>query len=296
MVVPELPPAQETSIGTLLRNRRQERRLSVENIATELNLTSDVIRALEDNDYKRLPEPVYTRGYIRAYARFLQLDDESMVAMYSNITDAAESSRLAPPVDGVSRTRSRKITVISVIVACVLAGLVLAHWLQERERRIPVPLEEPPSASDEQRAAPTSAKEPPTQPTASGQLSEWQALEQAVVPGVDMSRGTEEPSPREVEFVGTTSLAAREKRLVLRFNEQCWTEIRDASGRLLIGKLAAAGEQLHVGGEEPLSLLLGNAYGVSLEYSGQRIELAPFTRGNVARLIVGQDTPPTRPR
>lgn len=295
MATPELPPAQETSIGTLLRLRRQERRLTVENVAVELNLTGDVIRALEDNDYTRLPEPVYTRGYIRAYARLLQLDDQLMAAMYSEATDTTESSHPVPRMDGMLRARSRKVGVISAIVTSVLTGLVLAHWLQERARQVPVPLEELPQAHDE-RASPASAEEPRARPATSGALVEWQALEQVVVSGVDLPRGTEEQSPRDVEPVGTATLAVREKRLVLRFSEQCWTEIRDANGRLLIGKLADAGEQLQVGGEEPLSLLLGNAYGVSLEYNGQRIELAPFTRGNVARLIVGKDTPPTRPR
>lgn len=269
-----VPAAEETSVGQLLQRYRRERRLTVENVAVELNLTADTIRAIERADYAHLPEPVYTRGYIRAYARFLRLDGDAMAAMYVdavNIEPAAANPPLHPAAgaDGILRRRSRRLTAVSAIVAVTLIGLVLAHWQQQRARR-DIPVAAPPELSEAASAAPLPAPVTP---------AEWQQLEHTVLSGAQLAPMGADPD----------AAAPTEGRLVLRFEEACWTEIRDANGNLLVARLADAGERLRIGGQAPLSLLLGNAHGATLEYDGRPMDLAPYTRGNIARLTVGED-------
>ena len=265
----------------------------------ELNLTGDVIRALEADDHARLPEPVYTRGYIRAYARLLQLDSESIAATYNATLNTGESLHPVPGMDGAVGARSYKVKAISAVVAIVLVGLVLVHWMQERT--LQDSLSVGPALPAPAGSAVPEASVPPTpaapQEARSPQPASWQNLEHTVIAGEYSHPGPDAQSMRGMEPSEDAAMAPLpEGRLVLQFNEQCWTEIRDVDGRLLVGKLAAAGERLRISGEEPLSLLLGNAHGVILEYDGRRIDLAEFTRGNVARLVLAADKPPTRPR
>lgn len=65
--------------GATLQAAREARQLSVSEVADQLKLSSAVVTALEANDWDRLPAQVFVRGYIRAYARLMGLDDEELL-------------------------------------------------------------------------------------------------------------------------------------------------------------------------------------------------------------------------
>ena len=272
-------PTERVVAGKTLRRHRIERRLSVENIAIELNLTTAVITALEADDYTRLPEPVYVRGYIRAYAAFLQLDSEPLLQSYAAATQASPPLRPVLGIDVTLHHFPRKLMLLTATIVIILIGLALAHWLQERTQ--PSPGEsQPASPAGHGQAARTQQTAADTVDT--GKVEAWRNLEQHVVHRAAVWPGTTTQNtvlPQNME----------EGQLLLRFTEQCWIEIRDADGQLLISKLVGAGEQLRIGGQAPLSVLLGNAHGATVEYAGQPIAIEPFTRNNITRLTVGAD-------
>ena len=72
------------------------------------------------------------------------------------------------------------------------------------------------------------------------------------------------------------------------FSEDCWVDVKSATGRRLYGDLNLAGGTLSLVGEGPFRILLGYAPGVQLSLNGEPISLAPHTRNNVATLVVGQ--------
>ena len=76
------PNISNLSPGEQLRKARQGYRWSVEDVAANLNLTANVVRALESGNHEELPEAIFVRGYLRAYARLMEID-ESVV-----LTDA----------------------------------------------------------------------------------------------------------------------------------------------------------------------------------------------------------------
>lgn len=61
---------------------REQRELSVENVADMLRISKDYIIAIEEKDYQALPEKVYAIGFIRGYAKFLGIDAEPAVSEY----------------------------------------------------------------------------------------------------------------------------------------------------------------------------------------------------------------------
>jgi cytoskeleton protein RodZ len=76
------------------------------------------------------------------------------------------------------------------------------------------------------------------------------------------------------------------KRIELLFDRESWVEIKDADGRIVFSQLNPPGSRRNVVGEAPFSIIIGNATGVKLRYNNTDVDLAPFTRTDVARLTL----------
>ena len=68
--------------GALLARVRVERGLTPEDLAQTLNLSLATLRALEADDWSRLPSPIFVRGYLRAYARLLLVPSAPVLAAF----------------------------------------------------------------------------------------------------------------------------------------------------------------------------------------------------------------------
>ena len=77
-------------------------------------------------------------------------------------------------------------------------------------------------------------------------------------------------------------------KVAVQYSADCWTQVTDATGKVLFGGLKRKGDNLEVSGKPPLSLRLGFARGAQVTYNGQAVDVAPFTSGETARLKLGQ--------
>ena len=78
-----------------------------------------------------------------------------------------------------------------------------------------------------------------------------------------------------------------EVKLALEFENECWTEVTDATGRELIYALVPAGSQRTVWGKPPFDIFLGYAPGVTVHYRDEVFDHTPFQRKDIARFQVG---------
>ena len=84
--MPDPNPQQHTelaSFGEELRREREIRGISLKEIADATKISRRFLEAIERNDHKTLPAPVFTRGFVREYARYLGLNSEEMVSRYN---------------------------------------------------------------------------------------------------------------------------------------------------------------------------------------------------------------------
>ena len=134
------PQTRNLSPGEQLRNARQGYHWSVEDVAANLNLTVEMVKALESGDTEALPGPTFVRGYLRAYARLMEIDESTVLA---GADDAqGESIGSVVPILGkeafkdkkgrhwlkfsTSQKKSwRKTALISILI---LAGILAAWW------------------------------------------------------------------------------------------------------------------------------------------------------------------------
>lgn len=67
------------SVPELLKTTRESRKLSIENVAEVTKIKGDHIRALEEGKFHVFSAPVFIRGFVRTYARFLKLDSVQVI-------------------------------------------------------------------------------------------------------------------------------------------------------------------------------------------------------------------------
>ena len=127
--------ARQASPGDMLRNERENQGLSVEEVATSLNLRPAVVYGLEKDDYEQVPVAAYRRGYLRAYARLLGIDEKGVLDAYRDVNGPTETERRVTPVKVAkppSRIGAWLVKLVTLVVILGLAGLTLLWW-QSRE-------------------------------------------------------------------------------------------------------------------------------------------------------------------
>ena len=80
---PSVPHSELASFGEELRREREIRGISLKEIADATKISKRFLEAIERNDHRTLPAPVFTRGFVREYARYLGLNAEDMVNRYN---------------------------------------------------------------------------------------------------------------------------------------------------------------------------------------------------------------------
>ncbi|KGF71768.1 hypothetical protein DO97_15640 [Neosynechococcus sphagnicola sy1] len=92
------------SIGADLRQKRQERSISLEEVAIKTYIPLQRLKALEDGQIDRLPEPVFVQGFIRRYGDAIGLDGGAIAKSFSTVLEPE------PPIKTASRRSVSSIT------------------------------------------------------------------------------------------------------------------------------------------------------------------------------------------
>jgi len=149
------------SAGGRLRAAREAAGLSVDAVAQQLKLAPRQVKALEDDDWQRLPGRTFVRGFARNYARFVQLDPDAVVALLpaSDAAPALERPALATsrrpmgeiPVERVARPSAARWLIPLLLLAVI--GAVGYFQLSRSSFHLPAMLS---SATPETNEAATS--------------------------------------------------------------------------------------------------------------------------------------------
>jgi cytoskeleton protein RodZ len=113
-----------TPFGEHLRREREMRGVSLEEIAAATRISTRFLEALEKEEWDHLPGGVFNRGFIRSVARFLGLDEESLVAEYALETKGRIDTGVVPDPP-IEPSRNWGAAIVSVILLC---ALIAAGW------------------------------------------------------------------------------------------------------------------------------------------------------------------------
>src|SRR6056297_2432287 len=134
----ETPATPGPKAGARLKAARQDRNISLDEIARELHLDADTLRALESNRFEVFSAPVFTKGYLRRYAGLVDVSEEEVLAGFDELSDAAGP----PPVVIKSPpARPRFVPSVQAVLLVLLASLLglLGWWAFSGAVLKPVP-------------------------------------------------------------------------------------------------------------------------------------------------------------
>ncbi len=158
-----------TPFGEHLKREREMRGVTLEEIAAATRIAPRFLEALENERWDQLPGGAFNRGFIRSVARFLGLDEESMVAEYALETKGLNQSAASadPHTQGMPRDWRPVITAVVVLVIVILAASFAIHHYRAKAR-LRLEQQAVPVAPTTPVAPPTDQPATPANPAAPG--------------------------------------------------------------------------------------------------------------------------------
>jgi len=282
-----VPEPEAFGAGAQLRAAREAAGLSLDQVAQQLKLAPRQVRALEEENFGMLPGRTFTRGFMRNYALLLNLDPDLLVA---HLPDAAHAPSLeSPPLHSTGTTMAELPTAHARapsfgrwLIPLVLVASIVAAAGYEWYRGRPAGVAAPPRPTE---TAPPSTPNTSTTPLPNPVSPDSGAPAPAAPPATS-SKSAPDGTAQPASTPQAAAAGAADAMLVVRYEGPSWTEIRDSAGRMLISRLVDADSVEPFDGAPPFSIVIGNARAVTLVYRGQPVDLAPYTRLNVARLVL----------
>lgn len=295
-------------VGELLRQAREARGLKVEEIAQTLKLGVRQIEAIEADRWESLPGATIVRGFVRNYARLVQVDATPLMARLDSVL-AKPSDTLAVPetrpanvttstISGTRRDRTVVFAGLGLVGLAVAAYLLMPNDLSALRENTQSLLD---SLSRKEAPKPVENAEPVAAPAAAGTASAPTPGEPVFPPGATPQQimnpqavtpaelalpvqPTVSPAAAPVREIPAPTAGAPQMRFV--FDKESWLEVRDRDNKVVFSQKLGGGAEQSVSGNGPLSLVIGYAPGVRLFWRGQAVDLAPHTKGDVARLVL----------
>ncbi len=158
--------AAQGSFGAMLQQARTAKQISLDTAAGELFILKRHLQALEDEDFSKLPQAAFARGFAINYAKFLDLDASAVASSF----DSAYPNELKPlaigntesllrPMGTLQRDTHSRIRFNPLLIAAVIALIILAIFLfrmvtnASNDNQEPTPLPEDINASEQAQGA-----------------------------------------------------------------------------------------------------------------------------------------------
>jgi hypothetical protein len=240
-------------LGDEFRAAREARHLALADVSDQIHIRSVYLQSIEEEDWAAIAAPVYVRGFIRTYARFLGMDPEGAVEAYNADMEDAEREADGPVRVAPARRRGPSIWIwLAAAAALVLLCFVGYSYYQLQ------------TSGTAATAVPTgdlAASAPPASPEASGS----EAPAAAAIASPESTTGdlvsTPGPSPSASPVAAAT--------LEVEVTDRAWVRV-DVDGRRQMEGIYPPGTTKSFQGKSAY-IRTGNAGGVALVVDGKSL-------------------------
>jgi cytoskeletal protein RodZ len=246
------------SFGARLKRERERRGITLEDISVSTKIGTRMLHALEEDHFDQLPGGIFNRGFIRAYAHHLGLDEEQTIAEYlaasgdsipGRIPESEQEAQVVEIQAEEERSASSGMPWGIFAIVVLVAAIGVAIWgSYAREKRKPAA--EAVAPETRQPAQVTAAAAPP-----------------AVTPKpVSATPGPSSPG------VVAKSAAPAPGAFVVRISarEDCWVSVTADGKEIMQDTLAAASEK-SVEARREIVIRAGNVAGLDLFFNGKKL-------------------------
>ncbi len=317
---PSTPAAPMVGPGAQLKAGREAQQQSLEQAARHLRLDEPTLAAIEADQYPAHVPATFLRGYLRAYAKWLELPADAIVAAYNaKHPDEAQlaglKSLLALPESsqGPSRKWLGGVLIVLALVAVVVAAVIWVpgDWLSRLKTAettattdVAVADLQPSEASSGELSLQLPPEQPLSEPAVTGEITlDTNPVSTEPVPDSSKPTGsapapvstvtapTSTPSTSSATTANVSTAAPIPgvgESIELVFVEDCWIRVTDASGNVLSVGIKQNGQRIRLSGTAPLIVVLGNPPGVQLRHNGRPVDLSPYPASRPATLTLQQ--------
>ena len=285
-----------SGFGDKLRREREMRGISLEEISASTKIGTRSLRAIEAEDFEKLPGGIFNKGFVRAYSRFLGLDEEETVADFDAAWNEYEAARRPAPqvlTEDLQPEHSKSGWML-VVMLTILSAIGAGWYRLQRSRdaaavSAPAPAENPqPSSQSPQNSAapsnsavvPTSAQGAAPTPTESTQKTA----------STQKSGSTQEASPYSDNFPVPPADQKKESatnpagsalaqdpasapiRLQVFAREDSWLSV-SADGKNLGEGILGAQKTRSIHAQKQIRLKVGNLAGVQVSFNGAPVDV-----------------------
>ncbi len=289
-------------LGVLFKEERERQGLGREKISEVTRLRLFIIKALENEEWERLPQPVFVRGFIKTYAQALSLDEKEALELY----EGSGGAKMAEPKIPLESLKSGTWRLVLVVFLLVLAGLAIFLYLTKPSLIFMTDPSKEGRPSTEQIDQPV----PPEKTAEKAQVKDVEAVPDAGGPDVVQTSGDSKPEPEALPFEDQPAVTANEvvgmekismvpegaeptestaepipasnKEHVLQavITERTWVRVyvdnEDPQEFIF-----QPGSNPQWTAREGFNLIVGNAAGITLDFNGNRVE----NLGNIGQVI-----------
>jgi cytoskeleton protein RodZ len=252
------------SFGDRLQREREMRGITLEEIAEATKIGTRSLRALEEQDFDKLPGGIFNKGFVRAYARYLGLDEEQAVADYlAALSEAQAAGKLTRPEPGanaatpernvflpeVGESEPLRLPLGPIAVVVVVAVLLFSGWRYYKQHGLPNLRHV--RAAAQQPSPPAAKKAAAVEAARSGT--------NAVQPVPDAPRPETKAAPVKDGFV-----------VRLKAKEDSWISIV-VDGKPVMSAVLPKENEKSFRAQQSVVLKIGNAAGIELFYNDKLV-------------------------
>jgi cytoskeletal protein RodZ len=242
------------SVGSALRKAREKRGVSLPQAGRDLCLKEDVLRALESRQYSALPKVPYCFGFVRTYARYLNLEPEEMVRRFKGeIGDTPQPAKLQPPQPiRASRFPGRAALTLSLLIAAAGYG-GWYFYVQEQ----------------------TGFTVPTTTADAHDPMAPVPLIDAETARKLNAETDTAKDADDHTKSGATTSSPpATKTTIVIKATAPCWVYIHDQKGKVLFHKTMHKGDEFQFPADQKGDWVvdIGNPAAVQIVFNGRTLK------------------------
>lgn len=268
--------------GQLVRQTREQRGLSIDEMSARTRLTENVLHMVEHDDYRGMGEPVYARGYYRKCADALGLNGDLLVEAYERHSGTMSPVPTIDQRPSIAYREGPGRLALGVAVALILLVFgATAIWFWQKDdgsaalaKSVPTPMPQVATPAPD-----TSLARAPSQ-QAESDTTEVIASEQPVVTpapeATPMSVRPQATPAAPTIAAATPAVPAQvvsvspQVRVEVKGGE-AWLDVRDPAGTKLLYKLLQPGSVREFTGQPPFKLTLGRADNVRIWFQGKAV-------------------------
>jgi cytoskeletal protein RodZ len=263
------------SFGDKLKREREMRGVTLDEIAESTKIARRHLEALETEDFASLPGGVFNKGFVRAYARFIGIDEDEAVADYG-----AVSHEVPPPEDQFPlevhekpnrelnpRKSQMPIVAAAAVLLIVMAGAFVWRKHHGHEGVLPA-VAASGDTSDQAQVADERAAQTPPEAARPEHKSKMLAVKERVTPQQAEEKTEAAAAERRVSTAENPLSPEHSFFVIIKAKEDAWISVV-ADGRRVSHGILRADKQRFVRAARQIVLKTGNAGGIDVYFNGK---------------------------